>query len=206
MCSGYGRSVNPRPARADVPAKVHPQRAADGESDGNQLGCCHPAPEQEPVVLRPEELDDETLDSGKNTVHAEQPPLRMLVIAEPPENEEHHETESNFVKLGRMHGNDLVLRRTRGKLHSEHARQVAYGRRRRALGEHRRPRTVKRAAVVITNRPAACSSNRVARAQSSCSDVADPREAQLLLAHHERGGKDAADQSAPENKTSPAQD
>ena len=61
------------------------------------------------VVLCAKELDYESLDSRQHAVKSEQPSLRVPVVAQSPENQEHDEAERDFVELRRMHRDQLAV-------------------------------------------------------------------------------------------------
>src|SRR6185295_14920025 len=76
--------VNPRFARPDIAAHVHPHSSADREQNCNDLSDRQSTGE-DAIVFRPEELDDEPLDSRQHAVKPEQPSFGMLVVAVAPQ-------------------------------------------------------------------------------------------------------------------------
>src|ERR1700730_6215556 len=105
-----------------TPAKIHPKAAANREQNRDSLRRRKRA--QKTVVLGAYELDDEPLDPREHAVQPEQPALRVLMIAETPENQKHHEAERDFVELRRVDGEDLVRRRAQWRHNVKELRHV----------------------------------------------------------------------------------
>ena len=98
FASGHGTlAVAPAPNARTIGARPttrrHDRDADKDHGDRDQLSLAQPERPIEAVVLRAEELDDETLNPSQHGPDAEQPSFGMLVIAHPPENREHHEAE-----------------------------------------------------------------------------------------------------------------
>src|SRR6476659_5844927 len=111
-------SVDPRFSGLDISARIHPQQSTSDKENRDELRNRKPT-SNDPIVLRANELDYESLHPGKHTIQSEQPTLRVLVIAVTPENQKHHEAERHFVKLGGMHRDNFCRGDTWGKLDAE---------------------------------------------------------------------------------------
>src|SRR2546423_7454210 len=83
-----------------VSPQIHPDGPANRKHQRDDLRHRECA-QQETIILGTHKLDDKALNSCQHAVKAEQPPFRVLVIAEAPQNEKHHEAECDFVELSR---------------------------------------------------------------------------------------------------------
>ena len=194
----HAQRVNPRLPRPHSPAHHHPHHAQRDERQRDQLRVRQA--HDEPVVLGAHELDDEPLDSRQHAVQSEQPALGVLVIAEAPEDEEHHEAERHLVELSRIHREHRCWARAGGHGSAELLRHDSRRRRRRALGKCDGEEAVPRTAVVVAHRPAAGAAHRIRRRARRRADVEDAHERKLLLHRDRHHRQHAADQAAPEHE------
>src|SRR6266566_2398085 len=183
---------------------VHPGSTANRKHQRDDLRSGE-GTEQETVILVTHELDEEPLDTRQQAVQPEQPSFRVLVIAQAPEDQKHHEAERDFVELSRMDGENLVWRRVERWRNVKQLGHVGDGRRWCSIGKAHRPRSVERPAIIIADCPASGTTDRVGCRYRRRRDVADAREAQMLATDHEVADEYAAGQSAPEHETGSAQ-
>src|SRR5207248_10166006 len=145
--------VNPRCIGSGTSAQVHPYRPANRKAERDDLRTGEGA-EQKTIVLGADKLDDEPLDSRQHAVQSEQPALGVLVIAQAPQDQKHHETKRDLVELRWIHREDLIRRRSLGRRNEKEISHVGDGGRRRAMRKADYYRSVVWAAVVLARRSA----------------------------------------------------
>src|SRR5690606_10266570 len=112
--------------------------------------------EHEAIALRTNELDEEAFDAvqreedGEQLTRAERP-----AGAEPPQDREHDERESDLVQLRRVDRHDGVVRNVRGDRVAQTAQVAGRRRWRPALREHDAERAVGVATVIVADEKAA---------------------------------------------------
>jgi hypothetical protein len=159
---------------------------------------------EEPVILGTQELDQEALDACEHQVEPEQPALRVLVAAVPPQDEEHQEPEDRLEELRWINAEKRVGRRARRRLNAEQHLHVVHGRWRSTLREGDGERPAPGATIIVANGPAAGATHRVAGRDADACDVADPNEIQLLDLDREVASRDRPHEPAPEHEPGPA--
>ena len=156
---------------------------------------------EEAVVLRAQELDQETARCPASTRYSpNSQPFGVLVVPVPPQDREHDEAEHRLEELRRVDAKQRVGARARRRLDAEQRLHVAHGGRRRTLGERHRERTAPRTSVVVADRPASGPPDRVAGGDADAGDVADADEVQLLELDRDVARRDRPNEPAPEHE------
>src|ERR1035437_1421343 len=186
--SKSGRT-NSRMPRGHVAPHAHPDEPEDEYADRDELRwgkVRHDAADA--IVLGAQELHQEPLQARIHRPHAEQPPLGVLVFAQPPHDQEDQEAEKNLEQLRRIdrdHGERIGARR---EVHAELARHVSGRRGRRTFRElHGEPSARPGLAVVVTDRPAPRAADGITGGEPDAEHVGDVPEAQILTADHQGG-------------------
>ncbi len=130
----------------------------------------------------------------------------MLVVAQPPEDEEGHQPHRDLVELRRIDRQHRGGIGAGGNADAEIARHDACRARRRALGEGDGEEAVPRPPVVVAHRPASRAAHGVRRRQRRCGHVGHLQDARPLVQHDRDHGQRAADEPAPVHEAAAVED